>query len=378
MKLRINKFDILEPLTKVQGITSKKSALSITGNILIKTTNFGISITATNLETGFEGEYPASIESEGAMVINSKKFFEIIKDFPDDVIYIAEIENRWLEIKGNQVEYHIVGMNPDEFPSIPVIEDATFWSIDALTFKQMIEKTIVVSAASDEKRTYINGVYFEKYAKENHVIFRMVSTDNRRINLIEYEPDPPMELPFSENFLVPKKSLNEIQKMINPSEPIQLAIKNNYFIIKKEREIILSRLLEGKFPNYHDAIQKKPDDAIELKKDQFLMMLRRMAILYSDEFKGFFLKFSQDMLEATAMHPHFGESKETMGISYSRNPIEISFNPKLILEAVNAIVDDEVYCYIRTKESPCIIEGKNNKNFLSLIMPIKIENESSE
>ncbi len=130
MKATINKNDILPVLAKLQGLAGRKTNLAITTNILIQTEESGIAISATDLETGFEGSYPADIETQGTIAINARKFYEIVRDFPSEDIYVNEIENHWIEIGNQKVEYHIVGLNPDDFPEIPKIEDVDYFEID--------------------------------------------------------------------------------------------------------------------------------------------------------------------------------------------------------------------------------------------------------
>ena len=130
MKITVKKGDLLPVLAKIQRLTGRKTNLAITTNLLIKTIDSGISICATDLETGFEGFYPAAVESEGNIAINARKFYEIVRDFPSDDIGLNEIENYWIEIGNEHVEYHIVGMNPDDFPEIPKIELVEFFDMD--------------------------------------------------------------------------------------------------------------------------------------------------------------------------------------------------------------------------------------------------------
>ena len=160
MKFKIQKNDILDVLSKVQGITGRKSNLAITSNILMKTTDKGIILVVTDLETGFEGLYPADIENQGILTINSRKFYEIVKEFPSEEIQISKSDNYWIKIGNNNVEYNIVGLNPDDFPETPIIEDIDFFTIDSEVFKKMIEKTVIITGASDEKIHHITVIYF--------------------------------------------------------------------------------------------------------------------------------------------------------------------------------------------------------------------------
>ena len=103
MKFKIQKGDILDTLSKVQGITGRKSNLAITTNILIKTTDKGIMLVVTDLETGFEGVYPASVEKQGVLTINSRKFYEIVREFPSEEIQVSQSDNYWIKIGNNNV-----------------------------------------------------------------------------------------------------------------------------------------------------------------------------------------------------------------------------------------------------------------------------------
>ncbi|MGA9179286.1 MAG: DNA polymerase III subunit beta, partial [Desulfobacterales bacterium] len=250
MRFKINKSDILDVLSKVQGITGRKSNLAITSNILIKTTDKGIALVVTDLETGFEGLYPASIENQGILTINSRKFYEIVREFPNEEIQISESDNHWIKIGNNNVEYNIVGLNPDDFPETPIIEDIDFFTIDSEVFRKMIEKTVIITGASDEKRTHITGIYFEIIHQEDKSVVRMVSTDGNRLSKVDCVYEKDIQLPKDLSVIIPKKGMNEVIKFLDSSGTVQIGVKNNNFIIKKDYETVIIRLLEGNFPEY--------------------------------------------------------------------------------------------------------------------------------
>ena len=185
MKFTINKSDILNVLSSVQGLTGRKSNLAITATVLVRAAGAEVTIVATDLETGFEGVYPATVESEGTIAINARKFYEIVRDFPSDQIHINEVENRWIEIGNKNIEYHLVGMNPEDFPDIPKIEEVDFFDIKSEAFKKMIEKALVIGT-SDDKRAHIVGVYFERINTDKETFVRMVSTDGSRLSKVDY------------------------------------------------------------------------------------------------------------------------------------------------------------------------------------------------
>jgi len=371
MKLTVKKSDVIDVLSKVQGLTGRKSNLAITTTVLIRSKDSEISIVATDLETGFEGFYPAIIESEGSLAIDARKFFEIVRDFPSEEIKITEIDNNWFEIGNEKVEYHIVGMNSDDFPDIPQIESVAFFEIDSALFKKMIEKTLVIGGV-DDKRAHIIGAYLEKIETEEKQIVRMVSTDGSRLSTVDcfYEKD--VSLPIESSVLIPKKGLNEVNKFLETAGVVQIGFKDNHFIVKKEVETIIIRLLEGEFPDYSEIIKKRDGHSIPLKKSMFSMMLKRMSILSSDDYRGIIFKFSDDNLTITSTNPDIGESKEDLGIDFEGDAIEAAFNPRFFIEAVNAIDEENIVIDIFDEEKPCLISGIEDKSFLSVIMPMRI------
>jgi DNA polymerase-3 subunit beta len=372
MKATINKNDILPVLAKIQGLAGRKTNLAITTNVLIQTTESGISITATDLETGFEGLYPANVDTQGVIAINARKLYEIVRDFPSDDIYVNEVENHWIEIGNRNVEYHIVGLNPDDFPEVPKIEGVDFFEIDSATFHKMIEKTVIISGASDDSRAHIIGIYAERVESDDHKIFRMVSTDGSRLSKVDFLFEKDFDLPPGDNVLIPKKGLVEVAKFLDSEGPVKIGIKANNFIVKKETETLIIRLLEGDFPQYSDIIIKNEGHDIVLDRQLFLMMLKRMSILSSDEYKGVIFHFTEDKLVINSTNPDIGESKEDMDLAYKGEPVEVMYNPRFFIDTLGVLDEDNIVLNIVDNQKPCKLEGENDKSYLSVIMPMRI------
>jgi DNA polymerase-3 subunit beta len=372
MKFTISKNKIVNVLSKIQTLTSRKSNLAVTECVLIQTLQNSIKLIATDLETGFEGEYEARIEHSGVTAINSRKLYEIIREFPDESIQVREVDNRWIEIGNHHVQFHIVGLNPDDFPPFPFIEDVHFIKADSLPFRKMIEQTVLISGSADEKRAHVNGIYLEFILNENRNILRMVSTDISRLACADYILPPDTDLSIPQNILVPKKGLGEVAKFISNEGFVHIGLTESYLIVKKDSETIIIRLLEGDFPRYDVILQKDDHIAVKVDKHLFIKMLKRMSILSSDNYRGAVFKFNSDQLLITATNPDIGESKEDMLIEFGGDLIEAAFNPRFFIDTLNVIDEDEVLIYIYSKDKPCLLEGTIDKNYISVIMPMKI------
>lgn len=371
MKFMIKKSDVLDVLSKVQGLAGRKSNLAITSNILVNATEKGISLAVTDLETGFEGIYPAVVESNGTIAINGRKFFEIVRDFPSEDILVNEVENHWIEISNKNVEYHIVGMNPDDFPSIPAIDDQGLFEIESSSLKKMIEKSLTISS-SDDKRAHITGVYLEKIETDEEKLLRMVSTDGSRLSKTDFISDEVGQLGMDASVIIPKKGLSEVNKFLDVDGTVGIGVRESHLIIKKDSENIIIRLLEGEFPKYADIIKIKGGHSVRLHKYEFQMMLKRMSILSSENYKGVIFRFSDDKLVVTSTNPDIGESKEEMEISYAGDAMEMAFNPRYFLDTIGVLESESILINLIDEEKPCIIEGEDDQRFVSVIMPMRI------
>ncbi len=372
MKFSFNKKDVIDVLSKIQGLTGRKTNLTITSDILIKAMGSQITITANDLETVFIGTYEAHVEKEGLISINSKKFFEIIREYPDNNIHVNEIENRWIEIGENDSIFHIVSSDYENFPETPVVENIDFIELKSIDMKKMVDVSSVVNFSGEEKRIYVLGSLIEKIHTQGSDKLRIVSTDSRRLNSYEVEYEGRLDLP-EESVIIPKKGLSELSKFIDTSkEKINIGVKDNHFVFQNDHESIMIKLLEGEYPDYKPVINYEGMIPLEVDKNMFSTLMKRISILTSDDYKSVILNFKNNELIVTITNPEIGESKERMMISFDGEEIKSAFNPKYFLDALTLFDQSIVVINIRDSKSPCIIKGLDNSNLICVIMAMHI------
>ncbi len=372
MDFTIYKDNILDALLKIQGITGRNTNLAITSDILINISSSNISITANNLETVFTGQYEADVRSEGIISINSNKFFEIIKEYPFDEISVKETENRWVEIGEGDTQYNIVSSNYENFPQTPLIEDINFIDIDSVDIKKMVEVTSGITYSQDEKRMYMLGVLVEKANDENSKKLRVVSTDSKRLHCYEFEYEGQIDFP-KENILIPKKAFSEIGKFVTNKEgKIKFGLKDNHVIVSKDNEVIMIKLFDGEYPDYKRLLNTEDMTPVNIGKNTFNTMLRRVSILTSEQYKSIILKFENNELISTINNPEIGDFKDKLNIDYSGGKIESAFNPKYFMDTVKIIENENLLLYIKDKESPFLIKGLEDDKLVCIIMAMKI------
>ncbi|WP_289020653.1 DNA polymerase III subunit beta [Desulfobacter postgatei] len=372
MKFSFNKKDILEVLAKIQGITGRKTNLKITSDILIKAVESKITITANDLETVFTGTYEAQVDTPGLLSINSKKFFEIIREYPNENISINEVENRWVEIGSGDSVYHIVSSDYENFPETPVIENVNFIQIAAKDLKKMVAVSSVVGYLSDEKRTYVLGSLIEKAVVDGEEVLRIVSTDSRRLHCFDAPFTGDLDL-GSSRVIIPKKGLVELGKFIDSDiETINVGAKDNHFVSQRANESIMIKLLEGDYPDYRLVMNFQDMIPIEVDRAMFLTLMKRVSILTSEDYKSVIFNFTENSLTVTITNPEIGESKEQLMVGFSGEEIKSAFNPRYFMDALNLFEDEIVTLNIKDSKSPCIVKSMKNNNLICVIMSIHL------
>jgi len=372
MKISFNKKEIVDVLSKIQGLTGRKTSLSITSDILIKAVESKITITASDMETAFHGTYEAAVDREGILSINSKKFYEILREYPDNEIIVNEVENRWVEIgKGDSI-YHIVSSDYENFPETPVIENVDFIEINSKDLKKMVEMSSIIGYSGEEKRIYVLGSLLEKIINEGKEKLRIVSTDSKRLNCYDADFKGNLNL-GDESVIIPKKGLSELSKFIDGNkENFSIGIKDNHFIFQDENESVMIKLLEGDYPDYKPVINYQEMIPIEIDRNMFSTLMKRISILTSDEYKSVILNFKNNELIVTITNPEIGESKERIMIPFSEDEIKSAFNPRYFIDALSLFNDSTVVLNLKESKSPCIIKSLDNDRLICVIMAMHI------
>ena len=371
MQFSISRNTFLEGLTKVQGIVEKRHTIPILANVLIEAKNNEITITATDLEVGLKSKYKANIIEEGKITVSAKKMYEIIKELPDEEINFNSKNNFWVEIKCNKSLFNLVGLSPEEFPKFPVIELGNN-SIDKSKLNEMIEKTIF-SISNDETKFNLTGIFIKSEKNENINKLIFVSTDGHRLSMIQRSYENELDSRYSEGFILPKKGIIEIKKLLETMENnINIGISDNNFSINNEKTTLIMRMVDGDFPDYKRVIPDKGKNAAVINNNLFLHALKRISILSSEKSKGIKINLKNDSLILTSSNPDLGDAKEEIDIIYNGDEISIGFNAKYIIEILQVIKTENIILNLKDNISPGRINPENDEDHLSVIMPMRL------
>lgn len=372
MQFRVAKEVFLKALGRVQGIVEKRNTMPILSNVLIEAATDEIRLTATDLEVGIRSFYPAAVVSPGKVTVAAKKLHEIIRELPEQDITFTAKDNCWIEIRCGKSLFNIVGLAAEEFPYFPYPENENFLSVDSHVLKEMIEKTFF-SISTDDSKHNLNGIYFRALESDGRQLLRLVATDGHRLAMIQ-RPLAAMHIPeLTRGTIFPRKGLQELKKLAEEDESdLLLGFMGNSAIIKKNRTVVVMRLVDGDFPDYNRVIPQANELQVVLSSDAFLHALRRMAILSSEKSRGVRLLLRPDLLEISSSNPELGDAREDLEINYEGPELAIGFNARYLLDILQVMDDPQTRLLVKDNLSPGLLKPAGDQDFCSVVMPMRL------
>src|SRR5262252_8031359 len=368
MNLTISKEQIINGLQAVQNVVSNRTTLPILSNVLLRADNDKLELTATDLDVTISCSVEAKVKKPGASTVPVKRLFGIVRELSNSEMDLEVDEKHACTIRSGPSFYKINGLSADEFPPMPKFKEDKKVVLPQETVKGMMKKTSF-AISTDESRYVLNGIFF---SLKDHKM-TMVATDGRRLALVDEEVDI-AEQSHGE-FIVPAKTVNELNRLLQDKGELELRYAENQasFSLKDEKGatvLIVSKLIEGNYPNYRQVIPAETKERVSLVREEFLHALRRAEIMTSEKSNSVKLSFGKNRLEITANSPEVGEAKETLAVNYKGPEMAIAFNPKYMIDPLNALSNDEVFLELIDELSPGVL--KINGPFLYVVMPMRL------
>jgi DNA polymerase-3 subunit beta len=363
MKFSVAKEKLLEGLQQVQNVVSTRTTLPILSNVLLQAHGDEIHLTTTDLDVGVRGSCEADVEKEGATTLPARRLFNIVRELPSSEIQIDVNGKNAASIRSGQSFFKILGLPEEEFPPLPKFEDAKVVTIRQKDLHDGLRKTSY-AISTDETRYVLNGVLFS--FKDNKLT--LVATDGRRLAMVEIE----LEFPRSHeaDLIVPTKAVIELQRLLTDDGEIKVSMGSGQIAFDLNKTLLVSKLIEGNYPNYRQVIPSEAKERIKLERETFLNSLRRVSLLASDKSHSVKLSFSKNNIDITATTPEVGEAKETLAVAYKGRDFSIAFNPEFLMAPLRALSEDEVFLDLIDEMSPGVL--KIQTPFLYVLMPMRI------
>lgn len=368
MNLTISKEQIINGLQAVQNIVSTRTTLPILSNVLLRAEKDRLELTATDLDVTVSCSVEAAVKKAGATTVPVKKLFGIVRELNSGELEIEVDEKNFCSLRSGASFYKINGLSAEEFPPLTNLKEERKVVLPQEKVRSMMKKT-AFAISTDESRYVLNGIFLS--LKEHKLT--MVATDGRRLALVDEEVD--ISEKSQGEFIVPAKAVNELNRLLQDKGEVEVKYNENQaaFTLKDEKGfsiLVATKLIEGNYPNYRQVIPAEAKERVALAREELLHALRRAEIMTSDKANSVKLAFTKNNLAITANSPEVGEAKESLAINYKGKEMAIAFNPKYLIDALNALPNDEVFIELIDELSPGVF--KINGPFLYVVMPMRL------
>ncbi|MHB9072036.1 MAG: DNA polymerase III subunit beta [Desulfobaccales bacterium] len=381
MEINIEQETLTKAIGHVLGVVDKRGSLPILSHCLLQTGGNGVFISATDLEIGFRGFYPAKVTKPGTLTVQADFFNKLIKDLPKGPLALVGTDNASLKIQTGDSNYQLYALSGEQFPNLPEAAQANRVEVESPLLREMISKTIF-SAVGDNRDlpSNLSGVFWEqvsfpKDGPELEYRLRLISTDGHRLTFMERPFSGSEQIDLDEGFLVPCKGMREICRFLGGHEKVVLGLGEKTLTVQAADKHLSVRLLDRTFPDYRRIIPEGFDFRFSINRRELNDTLKRMGQLSSERFKGVIFNLTADSLEVNFANAEVGEGQELLPVILeegegSRLPLKMGFNARYLMEPLQAISSDTVSLEINDRNHPCRLMGKDDPNYFNLIMPM--------
>ncbi len=367
MKLSCEKAVLLEGLSSTIRAVAVKSPIPAMEGFLFQAQEH-LTLTCYNSELGIRTSLSAMIQNPGSLVLPAKLTLDIVRSLPDDIITIESDDSFTTTVSCGASVFNLVGLNPQDFPELPVLTEANSVTLPAGTLRSMING-VLFAASDNDNNPILTGCKFE-FSRD---LLTMVALDYFRMAIrrepVEYNEKEDL------SFVVPARSLRELERFLaNEEDIVHIALSRKNIAFSIGNTIVTSQLLEGEFMNYKNVLPKTSSLSVQISTDQFLRSLERTSIIISESMKNnTIFEFDGDVVKLTC-NTAIGRAYDECPIStLNGSTLRISFNSRYLIDAMRACRDENTMIDMNTDLSPCIIRPVEGDRYLYFVMPVRLK-----
>jgi DNA polymerase-3 subunit beta len=365
MKLTATREDILGPLQSVIGVVERRQTMPVLANVLLSTRDNRLSVTGTDLEVELVAASQVSVQQAGDITVPGRKLLDIFRSLPEKTSVSLSTEGERVSLRAGRSRFTLSSLPASEFPLVDEINAQQTLSVPQGDFRRLIDKTHF-SMAQQDVRYYLNGLLLETDGKA----LRAVATDGHRLALCEIELSGKART--SQQVIVPRKGVLELQRILGTEGNIELAVGSNHVRAQIGDIRFTSKLIDGRFPEYARVIPANPSRTVEAERESLKLALQRTAILSNEKYRGIRLTARPGLLMIQAHNPEQEEAEDQVEVNYKGEEVEIGFNVNYLLDALGAIESEKVEIGLTDSNSSCLIHAPGTTHTKYVVMPMRL------
>jgi len=372
MRLRIERSALLKSLAHVQNVVERRTNVPILANVKLDAADGQLALTATDLDLSLTTSEPAEVERPGATTAPAQLFSELVRKLPEGAELLLEHAGGEAALRLEAGRFHgeLPTLRAEEFPVFgEEAFDVTF-TVPAGDLLRLLDK-VRFAIATEETRYYLNGVYLHPLVAGATSVLRGVATDGHRLARVEVPlPEGAAAMP---GIIVPRKTVAEVLKLVAESgEGVEVAVSPSRIRFAVERRILVSRLIDGQFPDYERVIPKNNDRIAQLDRRSFAEAVDRVSTISTERFRAVKLRFEGATMLVSAVSAETGRAYEELDVEYEGSPLEIGFNARYILDILGEIEGERVRMEMTSPAAPALLRDPADPGLLFVLMPMRV------
>jgi len=371
MKVTLERNHLLKSLGHVHRVVERRNTYPILANVLLKAADGSLDLRATDLDIEVTESVPAMVGQAGSTTVPAHTLYEIVRKLADGAEVRLETEGEQLLVTSGRSRFHLACLSPDSFPDLKSGSFTHSFSMPAATLRELIERT-QFAISNEETRYYLNGIYLHTLEVNGNPTLRAVATDGHR--MARAEADAPAGAKGMPGIIVPKKTVSEVQKLLDGGEgDVAVEISDTKIRFTLGSVVLLSKLIEGTFPDYDRVTPKNNDKLMNVDKASFATAVDRVSTIASDRGgKAVKLAMREGQLELSVTNPDHGTASEELAVEFETESFEIGFNARYLLDIIGQIRSENAVFLFNDAGSPTLVREDGEAKALYVLMPMRV------
>ena len=372
MKVTLERNHLLKSLGHVHRVVERRNTYPILANVLLKAGDGKLDLRATDLDIEVTESVPAMIGTAGTTSVPAHTLYEIVRKLADGAEVRLETEGgEQMLLTSGRSRFHLACLSPDSFPDLKSGSFSHSFSMPAAALRELIERT-QFAISSEETRYYLNGIYLHALEVDGVSMLRAVATDGHRMARAEVEaPAGSKAMP---GIIVPKKTVSEVQKLLEGDDgDVAVEVSDTKIRFSFGGVVLLSKLIEGTFPDYERVTPKNNDKAMNVDRAAFATAVDRVSTIASERGgKAVKLSMKEGQLELSVTNPDHGTASEELAVEFEPESFEIGFNARYLLDIIGQIRSDNAVFLFNDAGSPTLVREDGDAKALYVLMPMRV------
>ena len=374
MKVTLERNHLLRSLSHVHRVVERRNTYPILANVLLKAADGSLDLRATDLDIEVTESLPAMVGQAGTTSVPAHTLYEIVRKLADGAE--VRLENQGgdqLLVTSGRSRFHLACLSPDSFPDLKSGSFTHTFQIAASLLRELIERT-QFAISNEETRYYLNGIYLHTLDVNGVPTLRAVATDGHRMARAEAAaPEGAKGMP---GIIVPKKTVSEVQKLLDGADAeaeVTVEISDTKIRVTLGSVVLLSKLIEGTFPDYDRVTPKNNDKQMNVDKASFATAVDRVSTIASDRGgKAVKLSMKEGQLELSVTNPDHGTASEELAVEFEPESFEIGFNARYLLDIIGQIRSENAVFLFNDAGSPTLVREDGDAKALYVLMPMRV------